>query len=179
MKLEKKLAAVFLAAVLVLTMLAGCGAGGTDLVQPDIQKGREIAASLNAARADANQTEAVFDEALTRQLTAYANQYVEYKLLINAYWADQTEENQAKAMQAQTDLRKAEQELADQLDGQVVLNTVRKDEFDVAEYDEAKAAGQNIFADTTLAKRDADFCSITVVSKQDLTYAVMLLGKKA
>lgn len=51
MKCIKKLVALTLAAVLALAMLTACGGTPVEpLTQPDINKGKEIAAALNEAR---------------------------------------------------------------------------------------------------------------------------------
>lgn len=86
MKMFKKLAAVILVAALALTALVGCGS--SELIQPDIERGKAVSETLNAYREAKGLDKLEFDEELTLKATAYANAQVDYIEAANAYYAN-------------------------------------------------------------------------------------------
>jgi len=178
MKMFKKLAAVALAAVLALTVLAGCG--GSALIQPDIAKGKEIADALNEVRGEIGENQVTFDEEYTKKLTEYANAYTNWQYAMRAYDKDGTSANKAALDAAKQKYDAVSKNLPAGVSSGRILS------LNVAAFDYAKAAGRNYFAGTDkngnyypLATEKGDICAVTVITKEDLTFAIIFVGTKA
>ena len=177
MKFYKKLLAVVLATVLALSMLTACG-GGTPLTQPDIEKGKEIAAALNEIRAKLGEDEVAFDKEYSVKLTEYANAYTNWQYAMRAY-----DQNSTTANKNALDAAKQKYDtVSKNLPEGVSSADIRKE--NVANYEYAKANGGNYFADRNgthypLATVKGDMCAVTVITKEDLTFAIILVGTKS
>ena len=143
MKCIKKLVALTLAAVLALTMLTACGGTPAEpLTQPDINKGKEIAAALNEARVAAGKKEVPFDEEYSVKLTEYANTYTNWQFAWRAYDQNKTAENKAALDAAKQKYDEVSKELPSGVSGGRMLKV------NVAAFDNAKVTGHNYFAGT-------------------------------
>lgn len=180
MKCIKKLVALTLAAVLALTMLTACGGTPAEpLTQPDINKGKEIAAALNEARVAAGKKEVPFDEEYSVKLTEYANAYTNWQFAWRAYDRNPTAENEATLNAAKQKYDEASKKLPSGVSGGKMLKV------NVAAFDNAKVTGHNYFAGTDkdgnyypLATQEGDMCAVTVITKEDLTFAIVFVGTK-
>lgn len=180
MKCIKKLVALTLAAVLALAMLTACGGTPTEpLTQPDINKGKEIAAALNEARVAAGKKEVPFDEEYSVKLTEFANAYTNWQFAWRAYEQNQTAENKV-AMDA---AKQKYDEVSKNLPSGVSGGQIRK--VYVAVFDAEEASGRNYFAADKdgnyypLAIQEGDMCAVTVITKADLTFAIVFVGTKS
>lgn len=180
MKCIKKLVALTLAAVLALTMLTACGGTPEEpLTQPNINKGKEIAAALNEARVAAGKKEVAFDEEYSVKLTEYANAYTNWQLAMRAYDQNKTAENKAALDAAKQKYDEASKNLPSGVSGGRMLKV------NVAAFDNVKASGRNYFAGTDkdgnyypLATQEGNMCAVTVITKEDLTFAIVFVGTK-
>ena len=181
MKCIKKLVALTLAAVLALTMLTACGGTPAEpLTQPDINKGKEIAAALNEARVAAGKKEVPFDEEYSVKLTEYANAYTNWQFAMRAYDQNKTAENEAALNAAKQKYDEVSKNLPSGVSGGRMLKV------NVAAFDNAKVTGHNYFAGTDkdgnyypLATQEGDMCAVTVITKEDLTLAIVFVGTKS
>ena len=180
MKCIKKLVAITLAAVLALTMLTACGGTPEEpLTQPNINKGKEIAAALNEARVAAGKKEVTFDEEYSVKLTEYANAYTNWQFAMRAYDQNKAAENKTALDAAKRKYDEASKNLPNGISGGRIQNV------NVAGFDAAKANGRNYFAGTDkngnyypLATQEGNMCAVAVITKEDLTFATILVGTK-
>lgn len=180
MKCIKKLVALTLAAVLALAMLTACGGTPAEpLTQPDINKGKEIAAALNEARVAAGKEKVPFDEEYSVKLTEYANAYTNWQFAWRAYDQDQTAENKVALDAAKRKYDEVSKELPSGVSKGKMLKV------NVAAFDNVKANGRNYFAGTDkngnyypLATQEGNMCAVTVITKEDLTFAIVFVGTK-
>ena len=180
MKCIKKLLAIALTAVLALTMLTACGSAPEEpLIQPDIEKGKEIAAVLNEARVATGEKEVSFDEKYSVAVTKYANAYIDCQCAGKVYEQNPTPENKAAWEEASLKYRIAAANPPSGSGGGLFR------EMDVASFEAAKANGKNFFTEwedngncSWLVMEKGDMCSVTVVTKGDMTVAVISVGFK-
>ena len=180
MKCIKKLVALTLAAVLALAMLTACGGTPAEpLTQPDINKGKEIAAALNEARVAAGKKEVPFDEEYSVKLTEYANAYTNWQFAWRAYGQNKTAENKVALDAAKQKYDEVSKNLPSGVSGGRMLKEI------VAAFDNAKASGKNYFTGTDkngnyypLATQEGNMCAVTVITKEDLTFAIVFVGTK-
>lgn len=179
MKCIKKLVALTLAAVLALAMLTACGGTPAEPpIQPDIEKGKEIAAALNEARVAAGKKEVPFDEEYSVKLTEYANAYTNWQFAMRAYDQNKTAENEAALNAAKQKYDEASKKLPGGISSGRLISV------NVARFDAVKESGRNYFIRKDgdyhlLATWEGDMCAVTVITKEDLTFAIILVGTKS
>ena len=194
MKCIKKLVALTLAAVLALTMLTACGgmAGRAPTTPAVLKEGtadlilvgnaetiKKDAAALNEARVAAGKEKVPFDEEYSVKLTEYANAYTNWQFAWRAYDQDQTAENKATLDAAKRKYDEVSKELPSGVSKGKMLKV------NVAAFDNVKANGRNYFAGTDkngnyypLATQEGNMCAVTVITKEDLTFAIVFVGTK-